>query len=527
MIDSRRELLRGLENLRQGYTHESCEVLFFDERGKVLRSFNQWSSLLRERSRRTQFIAPEIWHELKNNGIREERTSKDRWVISLVFNWGEKVPSNSFDERLLDRIGSICDQLNASINCFYSGYAELIVMEESKEQVKDVLFLLSDFESNFIKSGQFLNLVVRRTFMKTGVVFQPEGYRFRCVDYSLLEDFHFLRRQPQMAMQIFIHRSMHPRAQQIFHLEEPIGAYFLIQSNKNQDYHLQKLSSHKVEDRLMSIRVVGARRNKVAIDPLIRLLDDVSPRVRIAAAGALSLFISNENENRIGQAFLDSLEKEWNQDMRASLVMSLGKLRKKSLVKPLYKLLSDQNDRVRANAVEAVGQCMDRKTILRYLDKLLKDSNNRARANAAMAVWLMGERLGLVVLIDMASSEEPLVSSSGLYGIGEIFTNENIKIHSKFVSNPVRFYFKERFLFDQSLKVCVDKVMTNHPLVERNAIIALGKFRSRKSVEVLKSKFFLTKETSLHQLILNTLLNMEEFELVTTLRKQQIEHQKT
>ena len=69
--------------------------------------------------------------------------------------------------------------------------------------------------------------------------------------------------------------------------------------------------------------------------------------------------------------------------------------------------------------------------------------------------------------------------------------------------------------------------MTNHPLVERNAIIALGKFRSRKSVEVLKSKFFLTKETSLHQLILNTLLNMEEFELVTTLRKQQIEHQKT
>ena len=102
----------------------------------------------------------------------------------------------------------------------------------------------------------------------------------------------------------------------------------------------------------------------------------------------------------------------------------------------------------------------------------------------------------------------------------------NIKIHSKFVTNPVRFYFKERLLFDQSLKVCVDKVMTNHPLVERNAIIALGKFRSRKAVEVLKSKFCLTKETSLHQLILNTLLNMEEFELVTTLREQQIEYQK-
>ncbi|MEE2925071.1 MAG: HEAT repeat domain-containing protein [bacterium] len=518
-IDSRKELLKGLDSLRQGNTYESCGISFFDERGKVLRNLNQWASLIRERSRRMQFISPEIWHELKNTGVREERTSKDRWVISLVISWGDENTSGSFDRILLDWIGFVCDQLNASINCFHSGYAELIVMEENKKQGNDVLLLLSEFKLQSKRSDQFIKLVVRRNFMKTGVVLEPEGYRFRCVDFSLVEDLKFLRGQSKQLTQIYIHESLRQSAEQVFHLQESMADYFLVQSVKNQDYHLQNLLSHQVEDRLNSIRVVEAQRNITGVDTLIKLLGDVSPRVRIAAAGALTKFVNKENENHIGQSLLNCLEKEWNQDMRATLVMSLGKLRSESLIKPLYKLLSDQNDRVRANAVEAIGQCMDRKTVLRYLDGLLDDSNNRARANAAMAVWLMGDRKGFSVLLGMARSTDSLISSSGLYGIGEIFTDENIKINSKFVSNPIRYYFKEKSLFDDALKVCIDKTLSDDVLVERNAIIALGKFRSKKSVNALEFKFSITKEPSLRNLILNTLLNLEEFELVTTLRK--------
>jgi len=355
--------------------------------------------------------------------------------------------------------------------------------------------------------------------MKTGVVLQPEGYRFRCVGFSLVEDLKFLRELSTDLNQLYIHQSLHKSAERVFHLQDVVADYFLVKSNKNQDYHLQKLLSNQVEDRLNSIRVIDTRRNRMGVEALISLLEDVSPRVRIAAAGALCKFVNKENENHIGKSFLKCLEKEWNQDMRATLVMSLGKLRSKSLIKPLYKLLSDQNDRVRANAVEAIGQCMDRKTVLRYLDKLLQDVNNRARANAAMAVWLMGERNGFIVLLDMARSNDLFVSSSGLYGIGEIFTDENIKINSKFVSNPVRYYFKEKSLFNEALEVCVDKTMSTDFLVERNAIIALGKFRSKKSVKVLEIKYSLTQESSLQNVILNTLLNLEEYELVTSLRK--------
>ena len=62
--------------------------------------------------------------------------------------------------------------------------------------------------------------------------------------------------------------------------------------------------------------------------------------------------------------------------------------------------------------------------------------------------------------------------------------------------------------------------MSKDFLVERNAIIALGKFRSKKSVKALEIKFLQTNDLSIQNLILNTLLNLEEFELVTNLRNE-------
>lgn len=520
LLNSRLELLKGLENLRKGNTDEISKISFFDERGKALRNLNKWANSIREHSRRTQYISSEIWDDLKNIGIREERTSKDRWVISIVVTWCEKTSSDLYHSSLLDFMALLCEHLDASINCFCSSYAELIILEDKKDQVNSVLSRLSELDLPDKKNDQYVQLVVRRNFMKTGVVLQSAGYRFRCVDSSFMEDVKFVRRQSNHSSSIYIHQSLQQTAAQVFHLGNPITEYFLVKSIKNQEYHLQKLLSQKVEDRLSAVRTVEAQRNSSGIETLVSLLEDVSPRVRIAAAGALSKFVNSDNENFIGQSFLNCLENEWNQDMRATLVMSLGKLKTKSLIKPLYKLLSDKNDRVRANAVEAIGQSMDRKTVLRYLDRLLEDENNRARANAAMAVWLMGERRGFKVLFEMSLSEDLYVSSSGLYGMGEIFTDQNIKINSKFVSNPVGYYLKEKSLFDDALKVCIEKTMQNDFLVERNAIIALGKFRSKKSVDVLEAKFLVTDDCSIQNLILNTLLNLEEYELVTFLRKQ-------
>ena len=125
----------------------------------------------------------------------EERTSKDRWVISIVVSWCEKTSSDLYHNSLLDFMALLCEDLDASINCFCSSYAELIILEDKKDQVNSVLSRLSELELPDKKNDQYVQLVIRRNFMKTGVVLQSVGYRFRCVDSSFMEDVKFVRRQ--------------------------------------------------------------------------------------------------------------------------------------------------------------------------------------------------------------------------------------------------------------------------------------------------------------------------------------------
>lgn len=166
---------------------------------------------------------------------------------------------------------------------------------------------------------------------------------------------------------------------------------------------------------------------------------------------------------------------------------------------------------------------MGKNAVIRHVEKLLRDPNNRTRANAAMAIWLVGDKRGFVVLTQMATSEDPMISCSGLYGIGEIFTNENIKISIQFMADPVKFYFKEKSLFENSLQICIEKAQSEHPLIEMNAVIALGKLRSNKAVAVLHKKFLMTSRTSVQKAIIQSLMQLEEFELVSILRKELIE----
>lgn len=521
LLDSRQEILATLDRLRRGHSDRACSVFFHDERGRVIRNLNRWLSFVRERARLTQFISAEEWQTLSANNPRQNTISQDCWVISLVFRWGGQ--GLALDETMLENISAMCVQLGASINRFHAGYGELIIQQESGEHEKNALILLPELRSVELGENQYLYVVIRRTFLKRGVVRHPNGYSFRCVGLSLMEDANFLFSQTDRGIHLWVHSGMSPRASQMFHLEELKDGYSYLRSDKDLEYHIEKLQSPKVEERLVSIRVVSIQRNSMALEPLLALLSDISPRVRIATATALGMLVNPDNEERIGEAFLKALEAEWNQDIRASLVMALGKLRKASLIKPLYQLLSDENDRVRANAVEAVGRCMGRGAVVRYVEKLIKDPNNRTRANAAMAIWLVGDKRGFKVLVEMAASDDPLISCSGLYGLGEIFTNDSIKISLQFIADPVKFYFKERALFKDALKICIQQVMNPHPLVERNAVIALGKIRSNQAVEILRNKFLSTARLSLKQLIINSLLQLEEFELVTNLRKELVE----
>jgi HEAT repeat protein len=274
-----------------------------------------------------------------------------------------------------------------------------------------------------------------------------------------------------------------------------------------------------VEDRLMSMRVIESHRHAEAIPTLLELLEDVSPRVRVVSARVLSTLAVGGNESLIGRALLASLSKEWNHEVRATIIISLGELRKKEFLSPLLPLLHDENDRVRANAIEAVGRSMERRIILRHLEAMLKDKNNRARANAALAIWVMGEKSGFKELLHMAASEDPLMCCSGLFGIGEVFAEANMRILTDFISDPVAFYTGEqKSLFQPAFELCVKGLAFPHKLVERNAVLALKKMKTMLCVPLLTQKYGETDDDFVRQLIIETLLSLELFAQAAALK---------
>jgi len=515
-------LNEALQRIQKGNHSRQFPVYFSDELGLVGRELNRLLSHLREKEILSQFIAPEVWQEIQRDSESHRHKSRERDAYGVLFVW--RATELETQQWILDQLTAVSRDFKGFLNRFENGRAELLFLPDTEGFEKNALLSLSRLRSqlNSIRNVKFV-VLMNQYRLKMGVVFQSEGYRYRC--HSATIDENFLKLEGKLLEEggsqeglFLVNSSVMQVAEQMFHFEESESEFLEISGEKDLSFHLKNLKSPRVEEKLVSIRVISSHQQFEGVDSLIELLDDVSPRVRIATTHALAHLVNDKTEDKIGQALLRSLEREWNHDNRASLVISLGDLKRKEFVSPLFSLLSDENDRVRANAVEAIGRCMERKTVLRYLEEMLTDSNNRARANAAMAIWLMGEKSGLEELVRMTEDEDPLISCSGLYGIGEAFTDENVRICQQFLSDPVQFYFKEHRMFHHAIELCMKKVFHSHPLVERNAILALQKIRTKSSSFTLESKYHQTDEPIVKQMVVEALLAAEEFAVVSELR---------
>ncbi len=87
----------------------------------------------------------------------------------------------------------------------------------------------------------------------------------------------------------------------------------------------------------------------------------------------------------------------------------------------LERLLASPDNRVRANAVEALGQARDER--LRVVVRpLLADPDNRVRANACVHLWRYPEERGQVqsVLEQMSATDDPWVRTSAIFACARL-----------------------------------------------------------------------------------------------------------
>jgi len=107
-------------------------------------------------------------------------------------------------------------------------------------------------------------------------------------------------------------------------------------------------------------------------------------------------------------------------NIRATAISMLSRVNNPTLARVFVSAISDRNDRVRANAIEGLGQCIGGIELARCLLPLAVDRNNRVRANALVFLLRLGVKKVERCLLKMAEHANALYRASAAYVLGEI-----------------------------------------------------------------------------------------------------------
>ncbi|HNS10832.1 MAG TPA: HEAT repeat domain-containing protein [Candidatus Ozemobacteraceae bacterium] len=135
--------------------------------------------------------------------------------------------------------------------------------------------------------------------------------------------------------------------------------------------------------------------------------------------------------------------------VRAVVIMGLGKIGGPSVSGMLVGFLKDQDDRVRANAVEAMAEVGDI-SLAEEILPCLYDDNNRVRANTIITLWKLGYYQIYEPVIEMMRHPDRWMRASAAFALGEL--------------KDSRFF-----------PILIQAIRDPEPDVRRNVIKALGK----------------------------------------------------
>ncbi|MBK4731927.1 HEAT repeat domain-containing protein [Oxynema sp. CENA135] len=153
---------------------------------------------------------------------------------------------------------------------------------------------------------------------------------------------------------------------------------------------LPLLESSNPQQRTIAARAFCELQDARAIPPLIRLLQDACPLVRVSAAYALGRNASPE----VVEPAIAQLGREWNGYVRKGLVWALGNCHDRRSLAPLIDALKTDIAAVRLWAASSLGQLATVgydivvAAVPSLIEALLKDPVPAVRSNCA---WALGQ----------------------------------------------------------------------------------------------------------------------------------------
>ncbi len=171
------------------------------------------------------------------------------------------------------------------------------------------------------------------------------------------------------------------------------------------------------EETRLSIGTSLIRMDPTFMEDITRDLSASDQRVRVLSAKILEIlcdYIPPELKTNLIVAITDP-----DPQVRAVVIMGLGKIGGPSVAGMLTSYLKDQDDRVRANAVEAM-QFVGDQSLVNDILPCLYDSNNRVRGNAIITLWKLGYYQIYEAVVNMMRDQDKWMRASAVFALGEL-----------------------------------------------------------------------------------------------------------
>ena len=181
-------------------------------------------------------------------------------------------------------------------------------------------------------------------------------------------------------------------------------------------FAIQYFDHPNMQVRRSAVNVLEKLGDKLAVLPLIAILDDQDSEVCIAAIRALGQL----DDNQAVGALLSKLEHQ-DFNIRIAVINALVKLRDKQAVAPLLAKLDDQDSRVRMAVIEALGQMGDKQAVAPLL-AMIDDQDSQICMAVIEALGRMGDKQAVAPLLAKLDDQDVDIGAAAaatLQALGE------------------------------------------------------------------------------------------------------------
>lgn len=282
------------------------------------------------------------------------------------------------------------------------------------------------------------------------------------------------------------------------------------------------LNDYDPNVRYNSVCSLGQIGNRSAVPHLLGCLAEINEWIFYAVLDALVKLKDPKSANPLCALYL----KETNERKRAAIVKALGKLKELTSFTVITKALKDPDNRVVANALEALlAFDLSKEKVEVIVQQFLHNNDNRIRGNAVILALKNNITYVSNVLQDMANSADKFMRATAAYVLSKFKTDNYLKL-VKNLLNDDYFLVKKNALNALYLQSSIDDFYEllsllehNNPIVRIFAVKTLAKLKINETLDYLHNLYIREDNFKVKSAILTALKDFDNKNSIIILNK--------